>query len=169
VKSDLKLEIERKKNGTLITWRDALNNSAMAETVRNILLVVWFLIFVVVMFTSLQNVSVAPIFIMGAGLIGVLFLPEFIVPKFVHIPRFVTISKTRFKTFSGEAPIGDISRIDYGRRGEWDMSDHKKKDRTQVRAWVRDEYSIVIAENNWTTTVNHKLRDTIAKALDDVP
>ncbi len=79
--------------------------------------------------------------------------------------RKLLVYPDRVKSRAGTIPISDVSRIEYSKRGDWDRSDLSAVGRTQIRIWDRDRKFIVVAENNWTTAVNHEIHGTIQDVI----
>jgi len=61
--------------------------------------------------------------------------------------------------------LDEVSRVEYGRKGDWNNSDPQTADHRQIRIWFEDADFIVVSENNWTAQVNHQLHRAIQDTI----
>ena len=163
--ASLDLKIEDLEDGNvLITWKDAQSRPHIPA----IAFAMGFPVTFVVMMSIepghaagefLASVIVA---IFGGWIPGLFFG---LIGKIVsEIPTDRKLIITPNEVISGgvrSIPLDHISRVEYGERGEWDTSNPSNTKLTQIRIWDRDQRFIVVAENNWTKSVNHDLHRTI--------
>jgi len=157
---DLAMKIERKNGKVSIVWMDAMNNHHNAHIIQQVALVVWFFIFLFLMFDGLQNHTFGGMGIGFVLLMIVFFIPAFL-PKFFYESRYIVITNKMVKTKFGTVPLGNVSRVEYNSRSAWDNSKKHHSGNTQVRIWADDRDSIIAAQNDWTTEVNHKIHRAI--------
>ena len=84
------------------------------------------------------------------------------------IHRHLNISPTHITSRGSSIALNDLSRVEYGARADWDKSDRNRNHLTQIRAWEKDARFIVLAENNWTTAINHEIHRTIQDLIAEI-
>lgn len=172
---DLSLKISGSSADEIkISWRDALKTDKSYNNTRGWAIGVIFVLCVIGMITlepsqpgAALGIPLITIFIVLPATLLVIDVSAK-VDKFRYSANEVSITKTVFKHTGRSYDVRAISRVDYGSRGEWDMSDISTKNRTQIRVWFEDNNFIVISENDWVASVNHQIRNAIDKALLEV-
>lgn len=76
-------------------------------------------------------------------------------------PRSLSVLPKALEYEGNYYHLDQISRVEYGRKGDWDTSDPQTRAYTQVRIWFEDSDFIVVSENNWTREINHRLHSKI--------
>jgi len=92
-----------------------------------------------------------------------------------EVPNSVTFGKTTTKHKDNTFTTSEITRIEYGPETQLTgaqtrtaFANENEQPQTLIRLWINDNYAYNISLNTWQTQVNHQIRDTLAKALDQV-
>ena len=80
-------------------------------------------------------------------------------------PRRLAVFPKCIEHNGGAYHLDEISRVEYGRKGDWNNSDPQTANHTQVRIWFEDAEFIVVSENNWTAQINHQLHRAIQDTI----
>lgn len=169
--ADTKLKI-RSENGEIhITWRDALYIENFIRQTG------FWLGLSTVAFPLIISISngngdalffaVVNIFTL-CPLVAVSFAGIAALKKFSYSDNSLIISKTAITHKSKRFSLANISRVEYGTRGQWDQSDHDKNHRYQIRLWFNDARYHVVSENDWVSAVNHEIQTEISNAIQTV-
>lgn len=163
---DLKIDAVEDE-GTLISWNDVENAGAL-PIIGMCLGVVLTGVGVFSIDTSIPSAA-----FLGSVLVALFlgWIPglvlSFIFKAYAEReqPRSLAVFQ-KFLVHNGRAyHLDEISRVEYGRKSEWNTSDPSTENHTEIRIWFDDTQFIVVSENNWTSKVNHELHSAIQKTI----
>lgn len=153
--------------GTLLSWNDveSAGASPMISMVLGIILTG-----VGVFFIDPSDPSIAFLgAVLAAFFLG--WIPGAILMLIVkgHVererPRSLAVFPKSIEHDDRAYHLDEISRVEYGRKGDWNSSDPQTADHTQIRIWFEDAEFIVVSENNWTAQINHQLHKSIQDTI----
>jgi len=114
---------------------------------------------------STQNVGWLLGMVLAIAIPVMMYNRPFLVPKVVEIGRLETMANGQI------FPTAEITRFDYGSRSSLSgvhPPQGSSADPIIIRMWLNDSRAITIAEHNWQNQISHEIRDTLARALEDV-
>lgn len=165
----LALKIDRQGDATAIAWRDALSNRRFWFWLAQSGSLLAFGMALLVLFVlddvwtaggiALLLMFFGPLTVMAVtGILGWIFKFRYRRRRLVIAPGELRVGRRRYNRSA-------ISRVEYGSRGQWDRSKPELAGRTQIRIWFDDLDYLVVAENDWTAAVNHKIQQVISREL----
>jgi len=90
----------------------------------------------------------------------------------VYIPREVTFNQEHMIFEDRQFDITRITRIDYGSSdeltGQVEILGQYKINPQLIRVWFDDKIPLPVSKNQWVLENNHRIRATLAEALDQV-
>jgi hypothetical protein len=151
-----------------VSWTDVQandNNKAMS-------IILPIVIFVFVLIGIFNGISGGGFGMMGFALLFAFGSVFWFRSGSTSKPNQITFNAKTISHQGLEFPTAQVTRFEYGSKSQltgWKpMKDGKgnpMSDPTLIRMWVNDSSAHTISENNWQTQVNHKIRDTLDKAL----
>jgi len=172
---DLNLKVDRQNDGSIhVSWNDAVEGAAPKWHAiigfSGIGLFFFALIFSGPLTPIVGDSHAGTVFFgmcVVAGIGGFLWL---LLSSNTSYPvsNKVIITAAAFIHNNTPYPTTNITRIEYGDKKTLTGTSDPKVTNSLIRIWIDDNSAHVISENNWENQVSHQIRDTLAKALDEV-